>query len=345
MAANSRPRTAVPTMRDVAQRAGVSVQTVSNVVNGRTNEMKDDTRERVGRAMIALNYRPNVVARGLRSSVSRALAFLLLDPDPRFLVDPMTDLILGGVGDVTRQQGYGLLIQSSRGSSGTDELLAPLDEKRVDGAILYMSGDATTRQSYVRRLVERDHPFVLVADAQRGCAAVTAANYDGAYRLTRHLIERGHRRIAFVAAREPWPMIDERYAGYRAATTREHGEPDRELQLFRGFWDAATGQDLANELLSLPEPPTAIMAANDLLALGVMRAARDRGLAIPGDVAITGFNDFGFAAFIEPPLTTVAIPAYEMGRAAAEILIGELEGGAKDARRAFSVTLVERESS
>ena len=139
-------------------------------------------------------------------------------------------------------------------------------------------------------------------------------------------------------------MIEERYAGYRAALRDWGIEPPRELQLFRGRWDAQSGVEMADTLLELRRPPTAIMAANDLLALGVMRAARLRGRQIPDDVAVSGFNDFAFSGFLEPALTTVSIPAYEMGRAAARILVDQLEGVAPGASRKFPVKVILRES-
>jgi DNA-binding LacI/PurR family transcriptional regulator len=338
------PRAA--TLQDVAARAKVSVATVSNLLNGRGHEMGSETRERVAQAMVALDYRPNVTARGLRSSKTRALGFLVLDDDAKFLADPMTDMVIAGAGDVTRERGYGLLIQSARIGELDDALLRPLRESRVDGAIMYLSGEPTSRGVYTKRVEELGYPCVLFGESSdNGISSVVADNTDGAYRLAAHLLERGHRQIAFVSARTSWPMIEDRYSGYRAAL-QDHGVPLlRELQLFRGRWDAASGAAMADALFELKEPPTAIMAANDLLALGVMRAAQQRGLRIPEDVAICGFNNFDFAAFVNPPLTTVALPVYEMGRAAATILIDGMEGGSSPETKSFPVEVIVREST
>ena len=333
-------------MRDVAERAGVSVQTVSNLVNGREHLMKPETRERVMQAMVVLEYRPNASARGLRSARTRELGFLLLDDDAKFLADPMTDMVMAGAGDVTRENGYGLLIQSAGFGEIDDGLLRPVLESRVDGAILYLSGEPSSRDAYVHRVAELGHPSVLFGEARHETLpSVTAANFDGAFQLATHLLEKGHERIAFVAARTSWPMIEERYGGYRAALQAASIEPARELQLFRGRWDAASGAEMAATLLELREPPTAIMAANDLLALGVVRTARRRGLQVPGDVAISGFNNFDFSDFVEPALTTVSIPVYEMGRAAAAILVDRLEGGTDSESQSFPVEILLREST
>src|SRR6476659_4688304 len=145
-------------MQEVAERAGVSVQTVSNLVNGRSHLMTAQTRERVTQAMIALDYRPNASARGLRSARTRELGFLLLDDDAKFLADPMTDMIMAGAGDVTREHGYALLIQSARLGEAEGGLLRPLLESRVDAGILYLSGEPGSRDVYIRRVAELGHP-------------------------------------------------------------------------------------------------------------------------------------------------------------------------------------------
>jgi DNA-binding LacI/PurR family transcriptional regulator len=162
--------------------------------------------------------------------------------------------------------------------------------------------------------------------------SVTADNRSGARRLTEHLLGRGHRRIAFVSTRTPWPMVEERLRGYREALSAA-GIVAPELELADGVWDPADGSRMAERLLELVDPPTAIMCGNDLLALGAMQAARLRGLRIPDDVAVTGFNDFEFAQFADPPLTTVRVPGYELGRTGAESLIARLTGGAAEAAR------------
>lgn len=334
-----------PTMRDVAERAGVSVQTVSNYANGRYGLMGPETRERVAEAMVFLDYRPNATARGLRSARTREIGFMVVDDEAKFLADPMNGLVMAGAGEVTSQRDYGMLIQSARLGEIDDGLLRPLLENRIDGGILFLSGAAPQRDVYIRRVADLGFPFVLFGEARDDDhAAVTAANTDGAFQLTTHLLEKGHRRIAFIAGQASWPMIEQRHAGYRAAL-REHGiEPTRELQLFRGRFDPAAGEAMAETLLEQREPPTAIVAANDVLALGVLRAAQHRRLRIPDDLAITGFNDFDFAPFLDPGLTTVSVPVYEMGRAAGRMVLDQLEGQDGERRREFPVEVIIRGS-
>jgi DNA-binding LacI/PurR family transcriptional regulator len=325
----TRSRHERPTMRDVAGRAGVSLQTVSNYVNGRFNLMSEGTRERVGRELDDLGYWPNAAARSLRAKRSMTLGFLVLDEGARFLADPMTDLIIAGIGDVARDHGYSLLIQAARPDRrDADRLFSPLLEERVDGAFLFLSGAPSIRRKTIRRMEELGFVSVVFERAPAGVpvVSVTADNRDGARRLTEHLLRRGHERIAFVSTRTPWPMVEERLRGYREALAAAGVPVDPELEVADGVWDAADGSRMADALLALPQPPTAIMCGNDLLALGAMRAARVRGLRVPADVAVAGFNDFDFAQFADPPLTTVRVPGYDLGRLGAESLIAQLEG-------------------
>ena len=318
-----------PTMRDVAEQAGVSLQTVSNYVNGRFHLMSQETRERVGSELDRLRYWPNAAARSLRAKRSMTLGFLVLDEGARFLADPMTDLILAGIGDVARDHGYSLLIQAARPDPNhLDGLFAPLLEDRVDGAFLFLSGAPSIRRKTIRRMVALGFVFVVFEHAPAGVpvVSISADNRAGARALAEHLLAAGHRRIGFISTRAPWPMVEERARGYHDALRAAGIERDPALERSDGVWAPADGSDMADRLLSLPEPPTAIMCGNDLLALGAIRAARVRGLRVPEDVAVTGFNDFEFAQFADPPLTTVAVPGYDLGRLGAERLIAQLAG-------------------
>jgi len=314
-------------MRDVATLAGVSTQTVSNLINGRAHLMTEATHARVAAAMSSLGYHRNSAARGLRSARTQTLAFLVLDQDSRFLADPMTDLIIAGIADIARDRDYALLVQSGRPNAACDALLTPLLEHRADGAFLFLSGEPSLRDWYVRRVSAigtRAVVFEEVVDAP-SVTCVTAANRSGGQRLADHLISRGHQRIAFVAAEVAWPMVEQRRLGYRDALAAAGIPADPTLELCAGSWGTASGEQLVAALLGVAAPPTAFMCGNDLLALGVIAALRHRGLRVPADIAVTGFNDFEFAAYVDPPLTTARTPGYEMGRAAATNLIAAIE--------------------
>jgi DNA-binding LacI/PurR family transcriptional regulator len=311
-------------MRDVASRAGVSIQTVSNVINTRVHLMGLETRERVERAMEELGYHPNVAARTLRSSRTETLCFLLLDEAHRFLADPMTDLIIAGIGDVARDRGYGLLIRAAKPNKPDPALIKPLLERKADGAFLFMSGDPEVRRWYVQQLGDLGFPFLLLEPSDDPwMLTVSADDRAGACELTEHLIGRGHSRIAFMTTSVPWPMLEQRLLGYRDALAEAGLKP---MVLRGGSWTPNSGAEQAARALARKSAPTALMCANDLVALGAIRTVRELGRSVPDDIAVTGFDDFDFAQFVEPSLTTVRIPGYEIGRAAGELLIAAVEG-------------------
>jgi DNA-binding LacI/PurR family transcriptional regulator len=318
------------TISDVALLAGVSRQTVSNLVNRRDHLMTLETRKRVERAMKKLDYRPHPLAQGLRSGRTSTLGFLILDEHPQFLADPLTDLMLAGLGDTTRDRGYNLLIQAARPSSATSRLLDPVIERRVDAVAVLLSGDPSLRRRYIRQLASQKLPFVVFDEpvkAEHGYS-IGATNEEASAGLAAHLIQHGHTRIGFVAARVPWPVVEQRHAGYRRALAEAEIAPAAELELFEGGVEARFGGEMARKLLALTNPPTAIMATSDLLAAGVLQALKQHRLSVPEDVAVTGFDDFNFSELLEPPLTTARVPAYAMGQRAAEWLIDSLDGDA-----------------
>jgi LacI family transcriptional regulator/LacI family repressor for deo operon, udp, cdd, tsx, nupC, and nupG len=193
-------------------------------------------------------------------------------------------------------------------------------------------------------MTELGFPFVLVETSEDPkLLTVSAADREGAHRLTDHLIAAGHERIAFLTTAVPWPMIEQRILGYHDALSAAGLSP---MVLSGGNWTPASGAEQAGRLLDSGKPPSAIMGANDLLALGAIRAARERALEVPGDIAVTGFDDFDFAQFANPALTTVRVPGYDIGRAAGQALIEVLAGGAPAERQqVLPVTLELRESA
>ncbi|MCP9951060.1 LacI family DNA-binding transcriptional regulator [Actinomadura madurae] len=318
-------------LKAVAALAGVSVQTVSNVVNARVGEMSTETRLRVEKAMRDLNYTPNSQARGLRIQKTNTLAFLLLDPDERYLADPMTDLIISGVGAVARERGYMVLVHAAKPGDFDSGLLLPIRQNRVDGALLLLCGDAAVRRRYTEETKQLTSNLVVFEDLDDPSVnTVTAQNRVGAYDMTMHLIDKGHRRIAFLGTATPWPMIEQRFAGYQEALKERGIAFDPGLTLFEGEWNADTGAQMAARIRAHPEPPTAIIAGNDLLAIGAIAKLKAEGLRVPEDVSVIGFNDFEFAQHTDPPLTTVRVPGFEMGHRAATILIEQIDGKQSD---------------
>lgn len=336
-------------MKDVAADAGVSLQTVSNLVNGRLEQMSAVTQQRVEQAMARLEYHPNSAAQSLRSSRTRTLGFLVLDEHRAFLADPLTALMIAGVGDIARAHHFGILVQGAQPGDAEDDLLAPMREHRIDGAFVLLTGKPEVRRRYVDQLQELGKEFVLFDEviADSALLSVRAAERDGGRMLTEHLLERGHRRIAFMAVDVPWPVVEQRFLGYCDALGDAGIGRASEIERFevRGYQPEGAG-DVVLKLLALDQPPTAIICGSDLLALATMRVARDAGLRVPESIAVAGFDDFAFSALVDPPLTTVAVPAYEMGRTAAQMLIQRLEGEDPQLRHAvFGVDLRVRAST
>jgi DNA-binding LacI/PurR family transcriptional regulator len=319
-----RPRA---TLRDVARIAGVSHQTISNYINGRVDQMSTATQGRVERAMRDLDYHPNRAARGLRSARTATLGFLVVDDAAHFLADPMTDLFLAGLGDVLREREYSLVVHSVTSETMVEPLLAPVRERRLDGAVVLLSGPQEERAKLFTALGDLDVPVLLLQEHSGGdFPAVSAEDRKGSRALCEHLIRSGHTRIAFVTAERHWSAIEERLEGYLDAHRAAGLDHDPRLVRWHGQFDPLDAAAISSEVLALEPRPTAVLCGNDLLALGVIKTARERGLRIPEDLAVTGFDDFNFAVAAHPPLTTVRIPGYEMGRyAAVELLEAAVE--------------------
>ncbi len=332
------------TMRDVAARAGVSVQTVSNVVNDRLL-MSPATKQRVLQAMDELGYTSNHRVRGPRNRTTQTLAFIVVDPAERFLADEFHDVVLAGISDALRDRGYSLLIQQVLDPYTELHDLAPLVQARVDGAIvtgsrpLFGIGASPARRRRVKV------PLVLLEQntADPAICSIRADNYQGAADLTRHLIQRGRTNFAFVRGSGEWPAVSSRLHGIQATLGAYGLSCDLVVST---AWEPEAAYQAVLPLLHAHPGLDAIIAANDVLALGAMKAVRKAGRSIPGDVAVAGFDDFAFSTCIEPALTTVAVPGYEMGRTAAEMILScRANGSFPQQKVCFPATLIVRDSS
>jgi DNA-binding LacI/PurR family transcriptional regulator len=333
-------------MRQVADAAGVSLQTVSNLINGRTTHMTPATEQRVRGIIEELGYRPNLAARSLRSARIQALAFLVVDASARFLADPMTDLFLAGLGDELRERDHALLIQACPPSERFEGLLAPLVEGRADAAALFLSGPPPLRAAMVDRLGLLETPTILLQEHHAGGhPAITATDRDGSRELCRHLLLRGHERLAFLTAADSWSAIEERIAGFEDAHREAGLRPAGTAVVRRGTYAPLAAAQATRALLRGRGRPTALLCGNDLVALGALKAAREAGLRVPDDLAVAGFDDFEFAAAVDPPLTTVRIPGYEMGRQAARSLLQASASGTPAGSHSFPVEVQLRASA
>ncbi|NYI04882.1 LacI family DNA-binding transcriptional regulator [Allostreptomyces psammosilenae] len=329
-------------IKDVAEQAGVSVGTVSNVIN-RPNLVSADTRGRVQAVIDRLGYVRSESARQLRMGRSRILALLVLDMANPFFVD-----MARGAEKAARAAGLGVMLCNSA-QSATEEAdyLSLFAEQRVRG-VLITPADTTGRNlaSFRRRGI----PFVFVdrvVPSHQACS-VSVDDVAGGELAVGHLIAAGHRAIAYVSGPSQLPQCRDREAGARAAVAAAGLPADALTVLEVERLDVAAGRDAGARLLGLAGRPTAVFCANDLIALGVLQAMYAAGVSVPGELAIVGYDDIEFAAAAAVPLTSVRQPAVQMGRRAAELLMEETaeDAGPHTHRRVvFPPELVVRDSS
>lgn len=306
------------TIRDVAERAKVSISTVSRVLND-TCKVREDKRLRVLSAAEDLGYTPNPAAQSLHSRKTGSIGILLPFVSGDFYAE-----LLNGIDSAAQEEGRMLLISTSHNSE--EELAAALKGmyRRVDG-ILVMAPVLTSNK--VLETAPRDIPLVFLNTRTEGSdiPLISFDNYGGMRQMTEHLIQKGHTSIGFITGTDEAFDAMERFRGYREALHLA-GIPIKEDLISNGEFTQEAGYKSATYLLSLPEPPTAIMASNDVAAIGVLSAVRDAGLRVPDDIAVTGFDDIPSSAYTFPPLTTVHIPISELGRRSVRLLGATIEG-------------------
>jgi DNA-binding LacI/PurR family transcriptional regulator len=307
-----------PAMTDVARAASVSHQTVSRVLNGHPN-VRPATRARVVAAIEELGYRPNLAARALATGRSNALGLVTLNTT---LYGPVATLY--AVEQAARTAGYSVSVSSVRAidrQSLTDSV-DRLMQQAVAGLII-IAPIATSDSAM--NVLPADLPVVVVeADAEPSVSAVTVDQARGAYLATRHLLDLGHRTVVHVCGPSDWIEARQRVTGWRRAL-EEMGAEIR--QLITGDWSAQSGYDAGGVLATVPEV-TAVFAANDNMALGLLRALNEQGRSVPGDVSVVGFDDVAEAGFFTPPLTSIRQDFAEMGRRSVELLLRRIDGAA-----------------
>jgi LacI family transcriptional regulator len=322
-------------IRDVAARAGVAVKTVSRVLNGHPY-VSDDTKARVEEAMRALDFRPSVAARILSGAKSNQVALIYDNHSPYYMFQIQT-----GCWDCCREKGIRLLAQPVDVADPLvgEQVRGLVTETHVDGIIL--SSPVTDCDPVLRALEALDIPFVRISPGTNH--AVTSSVFmddaQAADDMTSHLINHGHRRIGFIKGHPNHMASDDRLFGYRRALDRAGISFEPGL-VCDGEFDFDSGVRGANLLLDQPRRPTAIFASNDDMAAGVLAVAHDRGIAVPAELSVAGFDDTTLARTVWPPLTTIHQPMAELARTAAEILIA----GGDITHRRLPHTLVERAS-
>jgi DNA-binding LacI/PurR family transcriptional regulator len=306
-------------MRDVARKTGVSQSTVSRVLSGATTAVAIavETRERVIAAAQELGYRPNPLARGLRG-----LGTMLLGVIVREITDPFFAGAIEAVSTEANRRDYNVVLGHAHGRADEAIVLAGvLEQRHVDSIILL--GDMSDQPRLIDDLRGASVPVVALWQGSRpaGIASVSVDNRAGINTVLDHLTGLGHRRIAFVAGRRLGDIQEREDAYVEYMAQLGQGVPKGYLQYAAN--DPTGGVTALRAFLELPERPTAVIASTDVLAIGLLHEAHVRGLSVPGDISITGFDDIPLAAFTVPALTTVRMPTREMVRAAIAMVIDD----------------------
>ncbi|HEV2591959.1 MAG TPA: LacI family DNA-binding transcriptional regulator [Gaiellaceae bacterium] len=328
------------TIRDIADLAGVSIATVSRVLNDRP-DVAPDTRETVLQVVREHGFSTNRGARGLSSGRTGIIGLTL-----PLVNDAYFGPILGGASEALYEQDMRIMLAPTLHEHDREvSLLERLMRGTTDGAILILPEESTDELIHLQKL---GYPFVVVDPREtppEGIPTVSAAHAAGAKRATEHLLELGHRRIGVVTGPSGWYANEERLVGFRAAMAASGLLAEAQL-IEQSDWSIPSGEAAAEKLLALADPPTAIFAFNDNGAIGTLNAARRVGLSVPEDLSIVGFDDTFQALIVSPNLTTVRQPLAELGRMGVSLLTRLIEGQRLDALRIeLSTTLVVREST
>ena len=322
-------------IRDVAARAGVAVKTVSRVLNGHPY-VSAETKARVDTAMRELDFTPSIAARILSGAKSNQVALIYDNHSPYYMFQIQT-----GCWEYCKQNGIRLLAQPVDVADPRvgDQVRGLVTETHVDGIIL--SSPVTDCEAVLRALDGLDIPFVRISPGTNHAltSSVFMDDAQAADDMTTHLINYGHRRIGFIKGHPNHAASDDRLFGYRRALDRA-GIAFEPSLVCDGEFDFDSGVRGACALLDLPDCPTAIFASNDDMAAGVLAVAHDRGIDLPGELSVAGFDDTTLARTVWPPLTTIHQPMAELARAAAEVLIT----GGDISHRRLPHTLIERAS-
>jgi LacI family transcriptional regulator len=312
-------------LKHVAARAGVSVGLAGRVL-GNYGYFSDSSRRRVLEAARAMGYTPNTIARSLRTRLTRTVGVLISDITSFFW-----STLARGVQDRAAKDGFSVILCNSDEESRSEKAyLVNLLERNVDGLVI---SPTTGNHAYLRCLAARRLPLVLVDRRIRGLEvpAVRVDNRQGAYEAVRHLIGLGHERIAIIKGIDGVETSDERFAGYAQALA-ESRIPVRETLVKEGRFLKDKAFLAAQELLAMRHGPTAIFVCNEPMVTGCMLALKDRGVRVPQDVALIGFDDPVWASYADPPLTTVSQPSYTMGILAFDYLAAQI-GSPTQSRR------------
>ncbi|TCO68655.1 LacI family DNA-binding transcriptional regulator [Caldanaerobacter subterraneus] len=309
------------TIKDIARLANVSVTTVSRVINNKPEGVSEETRQKILKLVKELGYQPNAIARGLVTKKTKTIGLIIPDISNPFFPD-----IARGVEDSAHIYGYNVfLCNTDDNLEKESEYIRALKEKYVDGIIFTSS--VPSDYQHIMELVRDGVPIVMMDRRMESeeIYGVFIDNYEGGYLATKHLIDLGHRKIGCITGPLKVKNARERLEGYKRALLDNGIEVDERL-IFEGDYKINSGIIGTEKLLNDNKDITAIFACNDLMAYGAYKTIRSYGYKIPDDISVVGFDDILLSQIMEPQLTTIRQPAYDMGLTAARMLIKLIEG-------------------
>ncbi|HZQ06075.1 MAG TPA: LacI family DNA-binding transcriptional regulator [Anaerolineae bacterium] len=312
------------TINEIAKAAGVSVATVSRVLTNNDHPVNEATRQRVLNLANEMGYRPNMMARSLKTDRTLTIGIIVDN-----IISPFTPTMIRGIQDHLKQAEYFSVVINSDWNPETEtRAIHDLISRSIDGIIFV--------ESFLREpnptldLANKPYVFVhrIFGNVHRNSVGVDERY--GAQLAMDHLIKLGHRRIGFINGPAGWHASDTRYLGYKETLAQNNIPFDPEL-VVEGDWEVQSGFPAVKHFLGLSARPTALFAANDFMALGAIYALQDEGLSVPGDIAVVGYDDREIASLSRPTITTVRMPCYEMGEASAKLLLGMIANQARSA--------------
>jgi len=310
-------------LEDIAKETGFSISTVSRVLSNSNYPVAEQIREKVVRAAETMGYEPNIAARSLRTDRTKTIGIIVDD-----LLSPFTPPIVRGIQDYLNETGFlSLIVNSDWDPNQEQAAIKTLLSRPVDGIIFVEYSHQTTSDALERSNKPRVFVHRLFGSPIKN--SVVPDDHYGASLATEHLIGLGHDRIGYINGPENWHTCRARLRGYQD-TLANHNLPFDESLIQPGDWEMDSGYAAAQNFLKQEEPPTAIFAANDSMALGAIYAIQDAGLRIPDDIAVVGYDNRNFTTTVRPRITTVSMPVIEMGGVAAELLLKQIAEGRKE---------------
>ncbi|NLY91818.1 MAG: LacI family transcriptional regulator [Firmicutes bacterium] len=331
------------TINDIAKKAQVSASTVSRVIAD-SPLISAATKEKVLKIMKEMNYHPNIIARSLVNRSPQIIGVVMPGMAEQSFQHPFFPELLAGIGSMANKQGYKILLANVATLDEEKQMVKELTFGGITaGLILLTSRD---QNPTVDQLVETGFPFVVIGRTENPCVNwVDNDNFLIGYQLVEHFLEQGHRRIAFLGYSPGFTVTRDRLQGYKKALT-DHKIPIDNGLVVESEFISANGYDLMKRLLALRERPTAVIACDDLLAFGAIKAIHEAGLQVPADIAVAGINNVPLADYYNPPLTSVKINAFALGTKAFEMLQTVLTSSVESYNRAIvPAELVVRSSS